>query len=914
MPTNAFSPRVAPLWSLKLLVVSLLLACFVLALPGCGGCWQEDPVAKKKREEDEAQLKKKKKLEKPKPDFELAAPQVLPNEAPTADRPKEREGETRDVGMRVKPGHWFAALQFGKANNFDFVGELETYAMDKNNAPLEVQQTNTRVVMHRPASLPKGQAKFLETLYYLPRRSAQLDFSYSLRSVLGQARGGTPVDASSPLYRSLKDYEYFFVVLAGNANSYSYLPLLESVSIRDTTDPNGNLAQLSYYHVSLPKIGKRVPLPTNALTWTTIAYVLWDDLDPAVLTHEQQQALLDWLHWGGQVIVSGPSSLDKLKGSFLAPYLPATSTATVKLDQAAFDELNDHWSVAQKSKLRGSPRITVLPEKPMLGVALQKHADAEFLTGTGELLVERRVGGGRIVVTAFPLSDNRVQNWAYYDSLFNAALLRRPPRKFSQGEFSGLQVTWADKELSGFPHDPRLSSTLRYFSRDIGYLPGTVAQPAPAAAATAADTAQDPAQNPTAGDLAAAALEQALASPGTLPQEGFVPEPESISLHPNIDDWHFNGYKFTGEQGVAGWNDFSGAADAARGALREAAGIRIPQADFVLKVLGGYLLVLVPLNWLVFWLIGRVEWAWIATPVIAIAGSIAVIRMAQLDIGFARSRTEIAVLEVQGGYDRAHLTRYSALYTSLSTAYDLHFDDPTALALPLASPNSQQRALSAVEEVQFRRDKQVSLSDVQVASNSAKMIHSEQMFDIEDPIELAGSETAGLRLKNNSRLTLRDAAVLRKTARGEIEAAYIGLVHPKTMVPLRFQPTDPNRPQPPEWDQSYVMSAAAPQKEQDQGQVRLYKLAELATRRLRLNPGDVRLVAWSSEDLPGMMVDPASAQVGTHAIVIAHLKRGPLPEARPDQNTSADFKSYVEETEPDPDAPQVDPNGGVPAP
>ena len=30
-----------------------------------------------------------------------------------------------------------------------------------------------------------------------------------------------------------------------------------------------------------------------------------------------------------------------------------------------------------------------------------------------------------------------------------------------------------------------------------------------------------------------------------------------------------------------------------------------------------YLLVLVPLNWLVFWLIGKVEWAWIAAPLIA---------------------------------------------------------------------------------------------------------------------------------------------------------------------------------------------------------------------------------------------------------------------------------------------------------
>ena len=58
------------------------------------------------------------------------------------------------------------------------------------------------------------------------------------------------------------------------------------------------------------------------------------------------------------------------------------------------------------------------------------------------------------------------------------------------------------------------------------------------------------------------------------------------------------------------------------------------------------------------------------------------IRLAQLDIGFARSRTEIALLEVQGGYDKAHLTRYTAVYTSLSSSYRLAFAHHSALALP----------------------------------------------------------------------------------------------------------------------------------------------------------------------------------------------------------------------------------------
>src|SRR5690606_1118314 len=129
------------------------------------------------------------------------------------------------------------------------------------------------------------------------------------------------------------------------------------------------------------------------------------------------------------------------------------------------------------------------------------------------------------------------------------------------------------------------------------------------------------------------------------------------------------GYRAAAQSGVGGWNDVSGAADAVRRSLKEAAGISVPKRDFVLRILAVYLVVLVPVNWAFFRLIGRVEWAWIAAPLIAIGGALAVVRLAQLDIGFARSRTEVAVLELQPNHQRGHLTRFTALYTSLSTNY-----------------------------------------------------------------------------------------------------------------------------------------------------------------------------------------------------------------------------------------------------
>ncbi len=67
-------------------------------------------------------------------------------------------------------------------------------------------------------------------------------------------------------------------------------------------------------------------------------------------------------------------------------------------------------------------------------------------------------------------------------------------------------------------------------------------------------------------------------------------------------------------------------------------------------MVGLYLLIIVPINWLVFRLAGRVELAWLAVPVLAIGWGVAVVWLAQLDIGFARAETEVAVLEVQNGY------------------------------------------------------------------------------------------------------------------------------------------------------------------------------------------------------------------------------------------------------------------------
>jgi hypothetical protein len=761
--------------------------------------------------------------------------------------------------------------------------------------------------------LPKGQAKFLDTAYFIPvvpkqetpipADGPQVSRTVWLQNRLRAKSGGREVTGSMTPTTAMPDYQYFFVVLSPFADRYAYFKRLDTM-VPPVEDDSANMMEtVTHYRVVLPKIDNRVPLPTQPLAWTSIAYVLWDGLNPNHAA-PQQQALLDWLHWGGQLIISGPSSLDLLRGSYLEPYLPATGGAAVRLGPAAFATLDEAWSVPLTLR-GGRAGLKIADDRPLVGIELTKQADAEYVAGTGQLVVERRIGAGRIVVTAFSLSDRPIVNWPSYDSFVNGCLLRRPRRTFSlTPQAHLLNVEWQEARGVGNQFDGRFVTGLRYFSRDTG-AEATVFAPAsrvPAVRSVRANPAQ--------------------AGP---PAEPLV-----------VD---------TGHVEVAAWNDRSGVADAARQSLRDAAGISVPKAGFVFRVLAIYLLILAPVNWGVFRALGRVEWAWIAAPGIAIVGAGAVVRLAQLDIGFARSRTEIAVLELHGGYARGHLTRYTALYTSLSTAYELAFEDESALALPFPAQVPFQRGLhDPINVAHFRRDRQVSLTGFQVPSNSTGLVHSEQMLPADGTLDLLGDDANGYVVRNATSLTLKDVGVVRRTVAGRLEIAWIGVLEPGESHTLSFTIWTGDAADVAQWQESRttcsyesqrnalfvkydgdhdrrltreeLTGAAEWPKDFDEfdtnrderlsetevlqgcirsrgGQLTLGRLFDLASRQAKLSPGDVRLIGWTNEDPPGLSIRPRASQEAVRTMVLVHLRRGPLPPARPDTNTRADFPTAV---------------------
>jgi hypothetical protein len=894
----------------------MLLVAMCMLTPGCSGCWTSDPNAQaKKNEEDETdpdklleKKKKKKKDEEKKKDFETQATSTLPEDQVTNNIQRNY----------VRRGHWIGTRQFIRANNFDFSAVFETRITDASGEPFDVDQTNYSSVVSRPAKLAKGQDRPLESMLLFPRQSVQ-GRSPQIHVEIAANYGGSPIIQNNTPISFLEESEYIMLVLSSTPSSYLYLSQLDSVQPPGDLD-SSQLGDSDFrsFRVLLPNVSKGVAIPGNALMWTTVSVIVWDNIDPSTLSLDQQQAMIDWLHFGGQIIINGPTSLGQLKGSFLDPFLPAEDAQTLNLDAERLAPLNQGWTIVPTVANTKSRALNLVKDRPILGCELVKRARGEFLPNTGDLAAETYVGRGRVVVTGFSLSAGAIINWKSFDNFFNACLLRRPPRDYYRP--TSFDGGYSDSVAIGFPtvvssyvadeprgtnrvgrflRDPRMNSTLRFFTRDVGWLPG--------------EEVVQPKRNRTTYSAAIAEIDdinerdrRAVTTGGEFPQG---------------DPWRFGGYVAATNSGVAGWNDFSGASDAARLALKQTARIKVPNANFVLNTLAAYLVVLVPLNWLIFWGIGRVEWAWVAAPIIAIGGAYSVIRMAELDIGFARSRTEIDVVEMYGGYDRAHVTRYAALYTSLSSDYDMSFRDESALVQPMAFNHEYRPQPGTVaSEVHFRRDQDLRLSGLNVKSNETSLVHSEQLVSMEGPIELIGDDPDSLDLHNGSILDLRDVIVLRCTGELSYEAAYIEQLSPGQDASLHFSADelevhtsyrtpvnataeqanatriDPKRENG-IWPKRWQSSATFGESSENDRTLRLTRLGRLAARQLTLQPGDVRLIGWSSEPLTGVDISPAAAQQAISTFVLVHLKQARPGAPRPDLRCRVDITQKDEEEE-----------------
>lgn len=854
-------------WCVRWSVLATILA--LLSVTGCGGCRSNEAETQPETGEQAA------------PVVVISEPVPLPygNEV---------------FRMLVKPGHVAEAQQEFKTGPIDINGRIEGQSFSKTGQALPVPGSRWSLNFTRDISLPNRQTKRFDLRFFISPslerdENSLVPTNPDLRTVLIDRSNGTPVVAPRPTPTTpIPGHQYFFVVLSDRLDDYSFLAKSDIVSWASLEVWDGEL-QAAYQLILCSRQGDRWMIPSTFFGWTTTSFLLWDDVDPNSLSTSQKQALIDWLHWGGQLIISGPTSISRLTGSFLEPYLPLHSINTTAFDQAKLDFLNQTWALREPQSSRLMPKATLLPEDepksteddngplpfnmgtgfeatsenfepitpksddvldvlgplPQRSLALlqgELHPESTWLENTGNLVAERRVGRGRVVLSTISISEPFFARWRSFPSFINGALLGRPPRAWQENSFNSRQ-TWLytpDQEA-----DSRLATHFRITTRDA--LASNINEP------ILFEPTRSKAQEPLRWD--------------------------NVDTHGSV----ISGWDGDPINGIGAWNSSSSASNAAKAYLRDAAGINVPKIGTILAILIGYLVCLVPINWFLFFMLGKVEWSWAAVPVISIGGVITVAYIAQLDIGFARSYTEVAVVEAFPDHPRAHTTRYSAIYSSLSTPYKLTLDSDSGLTVPMIS-REREVSSALVESVRFDYGSADGnfLYPLNILSNSTTFLHTEQMIDLGGTFQFAyhDDSQSNFTLENNTRYSWESVAAIRRNSEGQLEAGWIDELPSGSRSTAEFS-TAALTALANHWNwRSSTSNNDGPSSAAVEFSTLMRAISGLSFMRA----GEIKVLAFLPDGVEGLKVEPYTGSILRNTALVLNIQSGQYPTPEPDRS------------------------------
>ena len=734
----------------------------------------------------------------------------------------------------IKPGHWTTAEQSIRSNRADTRGTLASQAsLTLRNVRMEKTGEVQSIETVRPVVLPKGQMRGFDYRFRCPVPNSIEERRISLASRFTPRSGGIMETRSVP-FSVLRGSEYFFVVLTNRPERFARLQVANWV--RSNQDQIQNPSGDANYRIVIPDADGLISLPETVLDMTSIAVVLWDDLSEDALTPLQRTALSDWIRFGGRLIVNGPDASQAVSNTPLADLLPLMPTSNIELSPDAAVELLQSNSVSSDRSLEKQIQL-VRSESSRIAVDGQLDPEARAIEKTSKLVLERRVGRGYIVQPRFDLTDNWIEAWDSYDSFVNSVILDRPPRRYVAPNYSALDED--DAESGGFD------------ARDLTlYFSGTTIRSDAAANTQFRMLSRD--------SLLGFGL--ALDSVAEGAERGSVEESSQKSNSP------FDSFtKVDAITGISGWTDSSDCISMMRQTLAGEAGIEIPDSSLVVRSLAIYLIVLVPVNFVVFRLMNRLEYAWFAVPLIAVIGAVFAARQARLDIGFARSNTELAVLEVHAGYPRAHLTRMIGIYNSLSDRYTVQFASVDGIASPLEDepdPNT-----TVVPYFQTSYEEGPSLADLAINSNRMRYVHTEEICDLGGAINFDGRQT----LTNDSDQELLDGICVRKSDQGATEVALVGALAAGESKTIEFLQSD-----------RLMISDELPMKTSRM-------MRRLATSN-SVPDGSCRLVARIDGSVKGLQIIPKASQSTAQTIAVIHLQYPDLPEPKADENLVGEFR------------------------
>ena len=788
----------------------LLLAVALAAAPRAWGQQLDgsDPLSKILNDPEKVEELKKERL---RPPIEFFRSQVMPN----------------DVLPYIKANHWSMVGLEMRANHEDYEGSLQTRPIPLADQPHEM-------IYRRDARLVKAQRARLTMPIFLPAIPKEMAFQLVRPEAIRQDEEWT---AS---LRVLEPHQQLVVVLSKAANDQfarwsQFRATLPSAARRD--DPL-LLDKQRYYRLVLPQEPEKPLLSAHPLTWSAISHVVWDGLAPEAIGTGQQQAIVDWLHWGGQLVIVGGAgpAFAPLRESFLAPYLPAEASGeNVLRTGAELKPLSDAypppggmrdpdepialgsnpielWETVGRRYKPPAP-IPSAEKKPLFITGLAPKPGASVIPIGGEgnppLAVEWKVGRGRVVMLAISLTDPDLLAWPGYETMVRRVVLRRPEER---------RVSPMGQDPNGGIVPPRYEplvgndlTTVRYLSRDLG-----------------APTRQ-------------AVDEEGQAITGY--------STTSVDL-------------YASETPVGEWLDSASLPSLSRTVLEQASGIEIPGRDFVLKVILAYILTLVPLNYLICrYLLGRREWAWVVVPTLSLAFAIGVERAAAYDVGFDSSCDEIDLIETHGDYPKGLVSRFASLYATGRVKFSISYpNDPTALALPLATGRSLRG--EDVTLSSFQTQPIPALTGFQVQPRSLAMFRAEQLASLPGTVRLTPTGQGPRTVVNESGLDLKDAWVF------ELRPDVTSGGPARRDRGRGFGPARPAR------ESLKPITPQAAGELDPRPFLELLRERSVATRPEEV--GELRLIAWAEKTIAGQAIDPPVDRLRGFTLVVAHLEPSPL--------------------------------------
>jgi hypothetical protein len=849
----------------------VLLGCLLALVSGCRGCNSTTPATPPK---DAAEAKK--------------------NQRVNSDRTATIPSESGVVISYVKPGHWYQANTRLTANEQDESLTISLSPVDRLGKEVPMNSGNAPIRYQRAVSLAKGQQKSVSLMYLQPDVALgsfeeEMDFSKEttpaqLRIQYSAKGFGTPMLQESNPLRLLYGYQYCLVTLCRDPARYSFLRALDCTTWSSQIKaPDERITPHRILDLKEDDIATQFPNRFYAMT--SMSHLMINDGSPALLNLEQQQALMDWLHFGGTIIINGNDGLDRVESSFLRDYSPLVNTSTSEWSAEDSNLLNSFWTI---QRIDDPNPINFTPARSFPKLSGKLADGARWIESLEGLVAEKIVGQGRIVLTTFPMNEPSFLRWPSYSSLIHNAVLRMPSRTISKLDTEssgpatpGANTRGANTRGANSPTnvntplntgtDLELEFSPTFDTAYAGKLNGTELNPV----------------HSTRLRIWARDLDSS-----TNFKSASEKTPRDRSDNQAMSSEFPSGKK----TGLGGWNSESHVLASAKESLQESSGITVPKIQTIVWLLLGYLIVLVPINWAVFRLAGKVEFAWVMAPIIAVIGAFVVARNVQLDVGFSRSQTSYGFLECHAGYNRGSLSSYLALYTSLTTNYQALFPDDKGIVTPLPQSledASARRRLSIDGyDYTFASDDGVGLIKTPVLSNTTGLIYAEEMHDLQGSIDAEIDQAnRKLSLYNRSAIRLRDVGIIGIGDDDQLVSSWVGDLNPdeETECELK-QPANAEK-----WHNQWELNPtlSKPDAILDDGKkwtsselnedLYLGKLLETIANRYPLTRGEILALGWTDENLSKLAITPQTNQTRHRTLVLLHLKTANLDPVKPDK-------------------------------